>query len=233
MKGEFLGIPFIYLENLRINGFFYGFTTREIEKESVVKTFKNHGLRLITAKQIHSSKVLRVDKKSGDGIVADGLLTNEKNLFVGVKTADCLPVLLFDKNKKAVGAIHSGWRGTYNGIVSEGVKRMKEEFGSEPENLIALLGPSISKCCYEIGKDVENLLEISFSEFIEKRKGKIYFDIRGANRMLLIKAGLKDNNIFELPLCTMCEKELFFSHRRGEKGRNIAFVGISEKLKNG
>jgi YfiH family protein len=225
-RGNFLGIPFIYLEELNLNGFIYGFTTREISKEEVLKKFADSGLILFTTNQIHSSKVIKVDRRSVSEETADGLLTNEEELFIGVKTADCLPIILIDRDNRAVGAIHAGWRGTFKGVAMEGIKRMEEIFGSNPHDLIAILGPSISVCCYEIGEDVKEVLENSFLESILERERKFYFDLRKANKVLLQKGGIKERNIYEISLCTMCNRELFFSHRRGEKGRNIAFVGI-------
>ncbi len=227
-KGNFLGIPYIFHESLNLNGFLYGFTTRVMGKEEVIKKFEENGFKLITANQIHSSKVIKVGRNLKGEISCDGLLTEDRGLFIGVKTADCLPILIFEREKKVVGAIHAGWRGTIKGITLEGVKKMEEEFGSNPHELIAILGPSISVCCYEIGLDVEKILLSKFPESIERRGGKSYFDLRKANRNLLLRGGLREENIYEIPLCTMCEKELFFSHRRGEKGRNIAFVGIYE-----
>lgn len=225
-KGNFLGVPYIFHGDLNLNGFLYGFTTKAMGKEEVIKRFEENGFKLITAHQIHSSKVMKVEKNSEERLICDGLLTEDRGLFIGVKTADCLPILILEKKKKTLGAIHAGWRGTLKGVVLEGVKRMEEEFGLNPDELIAILGPCISVCCYEIGLDVEKLLLGPFPESIERRIGKSYFDLRKANRKLLLKGGLKEENIYEIPLCTMCEREVFFSHRRGDKGRNIAFIGI-------
>ncbi len=229
-KSDFLGIPVILLEGLNLNVFVYGFTTKDMGKEEVIRKFEKHGLRLVTANQIHSSRVISVGKNILRGITGDGLLTHVKGLFIGVKTADCLPILIFDPEKRVAGAIHAGWRGTQKEVVSEGIKKLKEEFGSKLHKIIAILGPSISGCCYEIGPEVEETLSKSFPECIEKREKKSYFDLRKANKNLLLRSGLKEENIYEIPLCTMCEKELFFSHRRGEKGRNIAFAGIYERI---
>ncbi len=228
-KGDFLGIPFIFLEGLDLNGFVYGFTTKDMGRDEVIRRFESHGLRLITAKQIHSSIVVRVEKNISKVITGDGLLTHENGLFIGVKTADCLPILLFDSEKRVVGAIHAGWRGTAKKVLSEGIKKLKEEFGSEPHNLIAILGPSISVCCYEIGPEVKEILSKTFPECIKKRGERFHFDLRKANRNLLLCSGVREENIYEIPLCTMCENELLFSHRRGEKERNIAFAGIYER----
>lgn len=225
-KSSFLGIPFVFHADLNMRGFVYGFTTKEIGKEGVIKKFERNRLKLITANQFHSSTIVRVRGNIKREIFGDGLLTDEEGIFIGVKTADCLAILIVDREKKVVGAFHAGWRGTLKGIALEGLERMEEEFSSNPEKLIAILGPSISVCCYEIGHDVEKLLNNSFHEFIEKRNGKCYFDLRKANRSSLLKGGVKEENIYEIPLCTMCKKDLFFSHRRGEKGRNVAFVGI-------
>lgn len=225
-KGNFSGVPYIFHGDLNLNGFLYGFTTKAMGKEEVIKRFEENGFKLITARQIHSSRVMKVRKNWEDRLICDGLLTEDRGLFIGVKTADCLPILILEKKKKALGAIHAGWRGTLKGVVLEGVKRMEEEFELNPGELIAILGPCISVCCYEIGLDVEKLLLDPFPESIERRSGKSYFDLRKANRKLLLKGGLKEENIYEIPLCTMCEREVFFSHRRGDKGRNIAFIGI-------
>lgn len=227
-KGDFLGIPYIFHHGLNLNGFLYGFTTKAIGKEEVIKKFEENGFKLLTAHQIHSSKVIKVGKNSKEKVICDGLLTDDRGLFIGVKTADCLPILIFESEKKVAGAIHAGWKGTLKEVALEGIKRMEEEFGSNPRELIAILGPCISVCCYEIGSDVERILLSSFPESIERRGRKSYFDLRRANKNLLLKGGLKEENIYEIPLCTMCEEDLFFSHRRGEKGRNIAFIGIYE-----
>ncbi|MGQ9618234.1 MAG: peptidoglycan editing factor PgeF [Candidatus Aminicenantia bacterium] len=230
-KKILLGVPYVYLEGLEIEGVIYGFTTKEVRKDEVISNLGENGSKLITIKQIHSSKVLRIGRDMENLPTGDGLITNEIELFVGIKTADCLSILIVDEKKRAVGALHAGWRGTLKEIVKEGIKRMSEEFGSNPSDLIAILGPSISICCYEIGEDVEKILKNSFSEFLEYRNNKVFFNLREANKNLLLESGVREEKIFDVSLCTKCEGDLFFSHRRGESDRNISFIGIQKNHK--
>ncbi len=232
IKSYFIDIPIIQHKDLNLEGVLYGFTTKEVKKEEVIKKFELNGFKLITASQIHSNRVMVIKNRNHRRIVGDALLTEEVGLFIGVKTADCLPILIVDRTNRAVGAIHAGWRGTLKKIVLESLKKFTRKFHSDPSELIAILGPSISKCCYEIGSDIESLLRLSFPDSLEHRESKIYFDLRHANENILLKSGFKKENIFDIPLCTKCHEELFYSYRRGENNRNIAFIGILREVQN-
>src|ERR1700727_352452 len=126
-------------------------------------------LGLVTLRQIHSSLIWRVSAKDirENGMPAllkgDGLMTNEPGVLLGIQTADCIPVLIADRKKRAVAAFHAGWRGTLARIVENGVGRMRLEFASRPEDLIASIGPGIGQCCYAVGEEVQGEFESQFS----------------------------------------------------------------------
>ena len=125
-------------------------------------------LGLVTLRQIHSSLIRRVSAKDVglNGMPAvlkgDGLMTDEPGVLLGIQTADCIPILVADRKKRAVAAFHAGWRGTLARIVENGVGRMRLEFGSRPEHLIASIGPGIGQCCYAVGEEVRQQFESQF-----------------------------------------------------------------------
>ena len=124
------------------------------------------GAKLVTLRQIHSTQILRVEgTMAADRAVlsADGLMTDEPGVILGIQTADCIPVLVADTKAHAVAAFHAGWRGTVNRIVEAGVGKMRLEFGSDPRDLIAAIGPGIGQCCYAIGEEVLHEFQSQFS----------------------------------------------------------------------
>lgn len=190
------------------------------------------------------------------GLVGDGLVTNVPGILLAVKTADCMPVIIIDNKKKAVGIFHAGWRGTLHRIVEKGVGEMFRWFGSRPRDLQAALGPSIRDCCYKVGDEVRDHFRSQFGYadelfrewqtyedihlkypllFLTMRAPghselpyRIFLDLAEANRRQLIDAGLRPKNISVLPGCTSCDTKQFFSHRKekGVTGRMMAVVGI-------
>ncbi|MFZ3210394.1 MAG: peptidoglycan editing factor PgeF, partial [Terriglobales bacterium] len=196
---------------------------------------------LVRLRQIHSDIIHRVDHLPEQLLTGDGLVTDTPRLVLAVQTADCLPVLLADRKRKAVGAFHAGWRGTLARIVEKGVGAMRLHFGSEPEDLRAAIGPGIASCCYAVGEEVRERFhaqfayagdlfrEVTESDAVHERypllfltarapghsdAGRIiYLDLREANRRQLLDAGLAQSNITALDFCTACRTDLFFSHR--------------------
>lgn len=216
---------------------------------------------LITVKQIHSNRVVRAGRSSANSEPpkkADGLITDEPGLLLTVLTADCIPVLVADCRRRAVGAFHAGWRGTAKRIVECGVGRMRLEFGSRPEDLVAAIGPGIGPCCYAVGEEVRAAFESQFAYardlftevydpdpirlkypmlFLNQRAPghappalSLHLDLVAANRRQLLDAGLKPEQIQWPGACTNCQTDLFFSHRaqRGRTGRMMAVIGIRE-----
>ncbi|OFX27633.1 MAG: hypothetical protein A2041_10270 [Bacteroidetes bacterium GWA2_31_9b] len=155
----------------------------------------------------------------------DSLITNIPGICIGIRTADCVPVLLYDPVQKVIAAVHSGWKGTVEKISKSTIKRMTEEFGTDPKNLIAGIGPSISPDVYEIGTDVIELVKNSFGEnhvlkYIET-SNKALFNLWEANKQVLIESGVPLNQIEIAEMCTYSQPELFYSARRdkGKTGR--------------
>jgi hypothetical protein len=210
---------------------------------------------LVTLRQIHSS-VLVYAEAGRNPLKGDGLMTDEPGLLLAVQTADCIPVLVFDRKKRAVAAFHAGWRGTAKRIVESGVGRMRLEFGSRPEDLVAAVGPGIGVCCYAVGDEVLSSFESQFSYsselfrevydtdpvrtkypmlFLTQRAPghspmgpSLHVDLAEANRRQLLAAGLKPRSIQIIGGCTSCDSKLFFSHRasNGHAGRMMSVIGI-------
>ena len=211
---------------------------------------------LITLRQIHSDLIHCVNSVPAEHLVGDGLVTATPGLLIAIQTADCLPVILVDVRRKAVGVFHAGWRGTVKRIVEKGVGEMFRCFGSRPRDIRAAIGPGIQGCCYEVGEEVRIKFESQFSYgaslfrevkdsdpvrekypllFLTARAPghselpkRTFLDLVEANRQQLIAAGVPKKNIEASPLCTNCHPELLFSFRaeKGKTGRMMAAAGI-------
>jgi YfiH family protein len=156
------------------------------------------------------------------------MITQEKGVFLAAMGADCALVLLYDPAAGAVGIVHAGWRGTVLGIVEQGVRKMRREFGCDPAKIIAGIGPSIGPCCYEVGNDVkEAALAGRGIEEVSPRAGKLFFDLRKANVDQLLAQGVPRGNIEVADICTSCAHDRFFSYRRDGPtgGRACGIVG--------
>ena len=204
---------------------------------------------LITLRQIHSDLIHHVSKPPEEQLAGDGLVTETPGMLLGLGTADCLPIILVDVKKKAVGIFHAGWRGTLKRIVEKGIGEMGRYFGTLPGNVTAAIGPGIHGCCYEVGTEVRDQFASQFSYatelfreskdsdsirkkypllFLSDFPKKIFLDLVEANRRQLLDTGVPAENIAASPLCTSCRTDLLFSHRKekGVTGRMMAVVGI-------
>ncbi|MBI4852092.1 MAG: peptidoglycan editing factor PgeF [Acidobacteria bacterium] len=192
---------------------------------------------IVTVKQIHSADSYVVEKLSPDNSIScDAMLTNNRNILLGIQTSDCLPVLIADPKNQAVVGIHAGWRGTLSRIVEKSIARLVEIYGSNPSDCLAATGPAIGQCCFEIGPEVKEAFEKEFP-YADKlfsnhqENGKSHMDLRLANQEQLLKAGLKKENIFVWPDCTLCSVDLYFSYRgeiaRGAVGRLLSVIGLA------
>jgi hypothetical protein len=195
---------------------------------------------LATCRQVHGREVRTVRggeplPDAGDDERCDALATRLPRVLLGVKTADCVPVLLGDPRAGACAAVHAGWRGTSDSILAAAVERLREEYGARPADLIAAVGPAALACCYEVGPQVIGVFRTRFAEdaaalFTPTRDGHALVDLHEANRRQLLRAGLSPDNIHAAPLCTMCRTDLFFSYRRekqthGRTGRLLGVIG--------
>lgn len=199
--------------------------------------------QLVCSDQTHTTNIRIVTKEDGGkGVVRkkdysdiDGLITNVPGVVLCTFYADCVPLFLVDSVNKAIGLSHSGWRGTVARMGKVTLEAMKREYGTNPENVIAAIGPSICGDCYEIGEEVADEFIRAFSgkeSIILKRKenGKYLLDLWKANELVLTEAGIKTENLAVTDICTCCNPELLFSHRatQGKRGNLAAFMKLKE-----
>jgi len=194
--------------------------------------------RVFCASQVHGNQILTVSAPRGsifgseEPSQGDGLLTDEEGLYLGILTADCVPLLLFDPRRSVVGAVHAGWRGTARGIAGKAVREMHHGFGSKVEDVLVAIGPAVGPCCYVVGEEVARaFLEIDQGTrgFLDPAgSGRWKMNLAGINRHQLINAGIEEGNVHLCSLCTCCRKDLFFSVRaEGEPtGRQIGLIGL-------
>jgi YfiH family protein len=192
---------------------------------------------LTTVWQIHGDGVKKVSDQAEAKNTEekfDGIISNLPNLLLGVKTADCVPVLIGDKQKGAFSAVHAGWRGTVESIVIKAIERLKREYGSKEEDLICAIGPAAGCESYEVGQEVIDAFVEKFSTggklFVETRKGHALIDLHLANKEQLESVGVLQENIYTTPFCTMERNDLFFSYRVekkkfGKTGRLMSVIG--------
>ena len=213
------------------------------EKESIIHNRKKvlsmlkwkAPVHFVLANQTHSNHIEIINKKISRGwesqedaiVDCDALITDKKDVVLGILTADCVPVLLLDRQKGVIAAVHAGWKGTQKQIVAKCVAKMVEVFDCNAEDIIAGIGPSIGRCCYEVGKEVA----IHFDDIPKAYDSvgeKFMLDLPFINKTQLLGAGLKESNIEMSQVCTSCEVERFFSYRKeqGCSGRFISMIGL-------
>jgi len=194
-------------------------------------------LQLATAWQVHGDTVKQVatdaDIRNSEEY-ADALVCDLDNILVGVKTADCVPILIADSVTRAFAAVHAGWRGTVKSIAAKAIAKLNEVYGAKPQDLICAIGPAACGRNYEIGSDVIDAFADSFTNsgkyFRSTREGHALVDLHRTNRDQLIEAGVSVNNIYTAPFCTMERPDLFFSYRLekqklGKTGRLLSVIG--------
>jgi YfiH family protein len=190
---------------------------------------------LVTVRQVHGSDILVIDEPNEDyshflGVECDAIITNQAGVMIGVCVADCVPILLCDPVKRVVAAVHAGWQGTAAQLAARAVAGMKSHFGCDPATLQAAIGPSISRCCYEVDAPVRQAFiqnGLAWNSFAEQTgEEKWQLDMAAANREVLMLAGVPAASIQVSDLCVSCQRELFFSYRRdkGETGRQMGFI---------
>jgi len=173
----------------------------------------------------------------GDTIYCDAIVSNAAGVLAGVKTADCVPLLIGDPRTGAFAAVHAGWRGTLAAIATKALQRMSAEYNTRPQDVRIAIGPAAGSCCYEVGTEVIDGFKTSFPTqalFTETRAGHACIDLLKANREQLVSAGVDPERINVAPLCTMCRTDLFFSYRReknilGKVGRLMSVIGQEGK----
>lgn len=209
--------------------------------DAVGFTMKN----MVMSDQIHEVDVLKIDEERleslGENIEnrrfneVDGMITNLKNVPLVTFYADCVPLYFVDTVNKAIGMSHSGWRGTVKGMGIKTVEAMTREYGSKPEDIVAVVGPSICRDCYEVSKEVVDEFHKVYDGKFDVSKiyditseEKRQLDLWKANRQILMLAGLKEENIVVSGVCTSCHDDLLFSHRKtnGKRGNLVAVMEL-------
>ena len=185
--------------------------------------------RISTVRQIHSGTVLPAGASGGVIGEGDALITNALGTRLAIRTADCLPILIADGRRRAVAAIHAGWRGTVAGICSNAVRAMMDRFGTEVSDLVAVVGPGIAECCFEVGPEVGTRFQTIFPER-EDLGGKARINLAEANSRQLRRIGVPAGQIVRTQLCTCCPGSAFYSYRRERDGagRMVSLIGINE-----
>jgi len=195
-----------------------------------------HGADVRVVKTVEDARP--AENQRGDTVYCDVIVSDAKGVLAGVKTADCVPILLGDGSTGAFAAVHAGWRGTLAGAVIAGVDRLTREYDVKPENLRAAIGASAGPCCYEVGAEVIEAFTSRFDDgaklFTPTRPGHALVDLLQANRDQLASVGVKPERIHIAPICTMCRTDLFFSFRKekrvhGNTGRLMAVVGVTRR----
>ncbi len=255
------GVKVLICRPLEEKGFTNGFSTRlggvsdfpkdalnlaGYDEDSAENIAENHrrflsvfggAFKLASCWQIHSNEV-RVVKDLADAADGnykmDALVSDVEGVLLGVKTADCVPVLLGDVKTKAFAAIHAGWRGTVQSIVLKTIEKMRALYGTNPKNLICAIGPAATCKNYEIGRDVIDAFSKNFPDsehlFTPTKENHAFVDLHKANEEQLLSIGVLPENICVAPLCTMERTDLFFSYRKekklhGKTGRLLSVIG--------
>jgi len=228
-----------YTVDSGLTGFNAGVTGREInyvDYEGSRNAIRSAEKRILSGiANIDSRNIIMLDQVHGNMIIhvvnependlpsageADGLITAISGIVLVIRTADCVPVFLYDPKKKILGAVHSGWKGTMLDISGRCVREMADLYGSEPSNIMAFILPSIGPDSYEVNEDVA----LHFPKDTISKNGKLYVDLWNAVESSLKREGVLANNIFNSRICNRINHKDFFSHRFGDKGRNLNFA---------
>ncbi len=209
--------------------------TVEGNRSLLARAFGINQEALVTPRQVHGSDILVINEPNEDfshflSVEGDAVITNQRNVMIGVCVADCVPILLCDPKNKVIAVVHAGWKGTAAKLVSKTVAGMQAEFGSDPAVLQAAIGPCIQKCCYEVDEPVKAAFQKDTAMWDLcaelKSPGKWQLDLAAANRELLLLAGLSTDSVQVSDQCVCCRSEQFFSYRRDkeESGRQMGFI---------
>ena len=192
--------------------------------------------KIISPRQTHTNNVVVITEDNLDNELqdVDGVITKLKGVALTIATADCQSIILYDKKNEVIGNIHSGWKGTLNKILSNGINLMIKEFSSNVEDIIVCIGPSIMECCFEVDKDVVDVFNNNYTDIeefirlgeIKEGKQKYYIDTVGINKRELIKLGILEENIYLSNVCTMCSSDTYYSYRvyGQDSGRNVTLI---------
>jgi hypothetical protein len=235
--------PFLTVPRLTaVPGLIHGFGDGRWSEAAFLAFAEAKGLRPVIMRQLHSDVIHRLDAAPPRKLEGDALITNVPGLLLVIRTADCLPVLLVDEARRAVAAVHCGWRGTEKRILEKAVRAMGDAYGSAPGEILAALGPCIGAACYEVGPEVrDGFLRAGFPPAVFVERGhvpdgrapllepKFLLDLRAANAYLLDKAGVRRESVIPAgPVCTHCETRLLSFRRSPRDSRRMSnFIALT------
>ncbi len=233
-----------YSPKINNHAFFSGFCTRNVgdarQISNILNFFSQGNLfqkQIIIPEQIHSINIEVIGKSGNERIrkieETDGLLTQDTNVILTIKTADCVPIAFADKKKKIVGISHQGWRGSLKRMAQKMIEQMTS-LGSKKEDIHIVIGPAINNCCYDIDEDRYYSFLEEFDGYSSRifhfRAGKYHLSLPYLNYLLIRDTGISKENIDFFPFCTACDKDRFFSFRRNDKqtyGEMLSFITIN------
>ncbi len=216
-------------------------TKQELEKakkdyEQLCKELNTKSNNIVKTLQAHTDNIIRVDKIEKLDLQVDGLCTNKSDIILATTNADCILLIFFDPIKKVIANTHSGWKGTLQRISVKTAQKMQKEYGCDPKNIICCMCPSIRKCHFEVDRDVKELFEKEFEdlpkdEIIEEKipNEKWNIDTILINKIILRRLGLKDENIIDSGICSVCNKDLIHSFRVEKEGYGLNTAIVSLK----
>jgi polyphenol oxidase len=201
-----------------------------VDAAQVVRVYQAHGNGVLCVDDAVTRQAGFPESLVDRARTFDALVTNRPGLALTVSTADCVPILIHDPVRRAIAAVHAGWRGTAGRIVATALAALREAYGTDPADCRAAIGPCIRACCFEVDAPVVEAMASALADWethaTATRPGHWQLDLAGINRALLERAGMRPGNIADLGLCTSCRTDLFFSHRRdkGRTGRLMNFI---------
>ena len=211
----------------RVTAFFTGKDPGD-DLAEISKSFSTKQEDIDLPIQKHTDKIVLLES-SREPVIADAVITKEEGVLIGVRVADCVPILLYEKEKRVMGAVHAGWRGTAAGIVKKTIKKVMERFGGRGEDFLVAIGPSIKGSCYAVDHAVADAVRMATGEgeYCIIKGEKYYLDLPSANKQQVLSLGVPEQNIWVSSECTFCNPEKFFSYRfsKGSAGRQAGFIG--------
>lgn len=207
----------------------------EANRGTLARVFDLEPHLLLTVNQVHGSEILMIDQPNPEvshfqRVNSDAIITNQRNIMIGILVADCFPVLLYDREKHVAGVVHLGWKGMAAGLLGRTVQAMSELFGCRPDNLCAAIGPGIAAHKYEVDRPVRDAFREGTGQWdriaTEVSLGHWQLDLQKSCQLQLDQAGIARSSVAVVAECTCCHKETFFSYRRdrGRTGRQMGFI---------
>ncbi len=230
-------MTFIYPKNLSTPDVTAFFTERDvsISHENILNLSKFKQIYMPVQKHTDRVKLLLSLDDLKTSAVADAVVTNLPGVLIGIKTADCVPILLSTTMGSPVAAVHAGWRGTAMGILKKTIATMINRFSVSADDILIAIGPSIRACCYEVGQEVAEKISLvaESGEYIIKTKDKLFVDLARANIAQALLMGVPEKNIWDSGECTCCQQHRFYSYRASKTdGRQGGFIGIKTKAED-